>query len=86
MKFITAKELRTRTREFLEKAGRGETIAVTFRGKPVAVLAPFVPPDVDRGPVRPFKAAWPEIEAALAASTPAYSSPEDALRHSRRRK
>lgn len=86
MKFVTAKELRTRTRQLLEEAGHGEAIAVTFRGKPIAVLTPFMPPETGRSVVRPFDQAWPEIEAALAKSAPAYSSPEEALRISRRRK
>lgn len=86
MKFVTAKELRTRTRQLLEEAGHGEAIAVTFRGKPIAVLAPFMSPETDGKVVRPFDLAWPDIEAALAKSMPAYSSPEEALRVSRRRK
>jgi prevent-host-death family protein len=86
MRFITAKELRTRTRQLLEEAGHGEAIAVTFRGRPLAVLVPFVSPEIDEKLVRPFNQAWPDIEAALATSTPAYSSPEEALRRSRRRK
>jgi len=85
MKFVTAKELRTRTRQLLEEARNGESIAVTFRGRPIAVLTPFEIAEAEGPQVRPFEQAWPDIEAALAKSKPRYSTPEEALKTSRRR-
>ena len=83
MKYVTLKELRLHTRQILEEAGSGEQIAVTFRGKPVALLMPF--DEAGDLTVRPYEEAWGEIEAVLARSRPAYASVEDALKASRRR-
>ncbi len=73
-----------RTRELLEQAHAGERVAVTFRGKPVAILAPFEEPG--DFPARPYEKAWPEIEEALAKSSPRYSTVEKAVAVSRRRR
>ncbi len=83
MKYVTTKELRLRTRRLLQGAQTGEQIAVTFRGKPVALLVPFE----ERGglAVRPYQDAWPEIEATLRDTRPAYKTPERALKATRRR-
>lgn len=83
MRFVTTKELKLRTRQLLEDARSGERLAVTFRGKPVALLVPFDEPAAFG--VRPYETAWPEIEAALASSKAAYPTPEGALKASRRR-
>lgn len=84
MRFVTAKELKVRTRELLEEARAGARIAVTFRGKPVAILVPFE--EIGEVRVRPFEESWKEIEAALSASRPRYTTVEDALSRSRRRR
>ncbi len=47
------RELRQRASELLRRVGAGETIEVTDRGRPVAILAP-VP---DHGPIERLKAA-----------------------------
>ena len=84
MKYITTKELRVQTRRILEEARAGAHIAVTFRGKPVALLVPFEEtPDLR---IREYAEAWPEIETTLAGRRPVFRSPEDALRASRRRR
>ena len=83
MKYVTTKELRLRTRRLLREAQAGEQIAVTFRGKPLALLVPF-----DEGgglPVRPYKDAWVEIEATLRNTRAAYRTPERAIKATRRR-
>jgi prevent-host-death family protein len=38
---VSAKELRSRTRELLECVARGEEVTVTYRGKPRAKLVPI---------------------------------------------
>jgi prevent-host-death family protein len=83
MRYITVKELRLRTRRLLQEAQAGEEIAVTYRGKPVALIVPF---EEDAG-LRPrsFEAAWPEIEATLAKTSPEYGTPEEAMKAARRR-
>ncbi len=73
-----------RTRELLEEARSGERIAVTFRGKPVAMLTPFE--DVGEVRVRPFEESWREIEDSLRGSRPRYSTVDRALSRSRRRR
>lgn len=83
MRYVTAKELRLHTRQILEQARRGDQVAVTFRGKPIALLVPF--DDGGGLSARPYDEAWTEIEAALAKSQPTYRSAEEALRVSRRR-
>jgi prevent-host-death family protein len=83
MRYVTAKELRLHTRQILEQARDGEQVAVTFRGKPIALLVPF-----DEGAelsARTYEEAWGEIEAALARSRPAFRTAEEALRATRRR-
>ncbi len=83
MRYVTARELRLRTRRLLQEAQAGEQIAVTFRGKPVALLVAF--PKGDEFTVRSYEESWPEIEARLAQSPPAYKTPESALGATRRR-
>lgn len=85
MKYVTSKELRLRTRQILEDASGGEQIAVTFRGKPIAMLIPFLEED-NNLKHRPYEEAWADIEAALAKSLPVMPSVEEALRVSRRRR
>ena len=83
MKYVTTKELRLHTRRLLREAQTGEQIAVTFRGKPVALLVPFE--ETGGLAVRPYKDAWPEIEATLRGTRPAYKTAERALKATRRR-
>ncbi len=83
MRYVTVKELRLHPRQILMQASSGEQIAVTFRGKPVALLVPFE--EGGELKVRPYEDAWAEIEAVLEKSPPAYSSPDEALKASRRR-
>jgi antitoxin (DNA-binding transcriptional repressor) of toxin-antitoxin stability system len=40
----TAVDLRYRTRDLLAAVGRGETVTVHYRGRPVALLAPIAQP------------------------------------------
>jgi prevent-host-death family protein len=83
MRYVTLKELRVRTRQILEEAGRGEEIAVTFRGKPVALVVPFEEEGEIRA--RPYREAWADIEATLARSRPAFPNVDEALKSTRRR-
>jgi prevent-host-death family protein len=83
MRYVTAKELRLHTRQILEQARDGEQVAVTFRGKPIALLVPF-----DEGAelsARAYEEAWGEIEVALARSRSPFRTAEEALRATRRR-
>ncbi len=42
MSEVGVRELKQRLSEYLERAARGETVTVTDRGKPKAVLGPIV--------------------------------------------
>jgi prevent-host-death family protein len=51
---ISIRELRRSVRRILDRVQRGETIELTHRGQPVAVLGPC---SVERGP-----SPWPNLE------------------------
>jgi prevent-host-death family protein len=53
MATVGVRELRQRASELLRRVEAGETIEVTDRGRPVAVLAPLP----DRGPIERLRAA-----------------------------
>jgi prevent-host-death family protein len=53
MSQVGVRELRQRASELLRRVEAGETIEVTDRGRPVAVLAPLP----DRGPLERLRAA-----------------------------
>jgi prevent-host-death family protein len=75
MSDIGIRELKAKLSEYVERAARGETIRVTDRGRPRAILAPLpgrlrldegiaegwvTPPAVEvRGPWRRFKGSRP---------------------------
>ena len=40
MKTVTAKELRSRAAAILERVRKGDEVAITMRGKPIAVMKP----------------------------------------------
>ena len=73
MGIITAKQLKLRTGEVLSKVRSGEQLIVTYRGKPVAVIAP--PKTEDHKPfreIRPFDEAWRDIEESLQKTEPQF--------------
>jgi prevent-host-death family protein len=73
MGIITAKQLKLRTGEVLKKVRSGEQLTVTYRGKPVAVIAP--PKIDDKKPLkelRSFDEAWRDIEESLQKTEPKF--------------
>lgn len=85
MLFATSKELRVRTREILEKVKKGERFAITYRGRPVALLVPLKGGEPELS-LRPYEEAWADIMEALEATHPYYADWEEAIRESRGRK
>lgn len=83
--FATSKELRVRTREILEKVKKGERFAITYRGRPVALLVPLKGGELEPS-IRPYEEAWADIMEALEASDPYYPDWGEAIRESRGRK
>lgn len=73
MGIITAKQLKIRTGEVLKKVRSGEKLTVTYRGKPIAVIAP--PKIDDKKPLkelRSFDEAWRDIEQSLQKTEPKF--------------
>lgn len=64
MATVGVRELRQRASELLRRVEAGETIEVTDRGRPVAVLAPLP----DAGPLEQLRAAGEVIAAAASLS------------------
>lgn len=66
MGVITAKQLKQRTGEVLKKVRSGERLTVTYRGKPVAVIAPSTMEETRAlEKLRSFDEAWGDIEQTL---------------------
>lgn len=61
MTTVGVRELRQRASELLRRAEAGETIEVTDRGRPVAVLAPLP----DRGPIERLRAVGDIVPGQL---------------------
>ena len=63
---VASRELRNRSRELLDRAAAGETLTITDRGKPVALLTP-----VDQRPrfisAEQFRRNLRQADASLAA-------------------
>ncbi|HEX3424769.1 MAG TPA: type II toxin-antitoxin system prevent-host-death family antitoxin [Acidimicrobiales bacterium] len=88
MTSVGVRELRQRASELLRLVGQGETIEITDRGRPVAILAPL--PEGSpleqmraRGHVEPATADLDELPDPLPLA-PGVESPSDALARLRR--
>lgn len=83
MKAVTARELKNRTGEVMRALRRGETLLLTFRGKPVATIVPCGDDRAQTFEIRRYEEAWEEIEETLRTSAPRFASwreAEDATR------
>ncbi len=86
MQTVTAKDLKNHTGEILRRVRAGATVAVTNRGRRVAVIAPVSPAAAEeRARGKADSDAWAEIRATLAATEPEHADWREALRHSRGR-
>jgi len=66
MKTVTAKQLKQKTGEVLRRVRSGEHLTVTYRGKPVAVIAPSDSEVTNTfSDLRPFEEAWRDIEQTV---------------------
>ena len=86
MKAITARDLKNATGEVVRTLRRGESLLLTFRGKPLGTIEPVGPDEAPATAVAPFEEAWAEIEAQLQRSTPHFASWEKAEEDSRGRR
>jgi len=86
MGIITAKQLKLKTGEVLRKVRSGENMTVTYRGKPVAVVAPARAEDYKPfRELRPFDEAWNDIEEALQKTEPRFGGWREATAWMRNR-
>lgn len=85
MKAITARDLKNATGEVVRTLRRGESLLLTFRGKPLGTIAPVGPDEAPAMAVAPFEEAWVEIEQQLQRSTPHFASWQKAEEDSRGR-
>jgi prevent-host-death family protein len=84
MKPMTARELKNATGEVVRTLKRGGSILLTFRGKPLGAIVPLQPGGTEIV-IRPYEAAWGEIEKQLKGSKPRFRSWQEAEEHSRGR-
>ena len=83
---MTARELKNATGEVVRTLRRGESILLTFRGKPLGTIQPARDDDMRPTAVPPYEEAWHEIETQLKRSTAPFPSWQDAEAYGRRRR
>ena len=82
MNTVTAKQLKQKTGEVIRRVRSGERLTVTYRGKPVAVIASST--DRLSEPVS-FNKAWKDIEEAMTRTEPEFKGWQEAIGWVRRR-
>ena len=81
---VTAKQLKQRTGEIIKRLKSGERLTLTHRGKPVAVIDPFLSEEERISPgLRSFDEAWEDIERELEKTKPPFDSWKKATRWAR---
>ncbi len=86
MKPMTARELKNSTGAVVRALRKGESILLTFRGKPLGTIAPLRDHDPEASLVRPYEEAWADIEAQLRGSAPRFATWQEAEAESRGRR
>ena len=83
---VTAKHLKQKTGEIIKRVKAGESLIITHRGKPVAIMAP---PTNNENKVsqklRPFDEAWADIELTLRKTKPGFADWKEATKWARNR-
>ena len=83
---VTAKQLKQKTGEMIRRVRSGERLTITYRGKPVAVLAPSPNKDTDvLEKLRPIDEAWTDIEKTLGMTEPGFKGWKEATEWARNR-
>ncbi len=81
---VTARQLKQRTGEIIKRLKSGERFTLTHRGKPVAVISPYLSDEERLSPdLRSFDEAWEDIERALEKTEPPFKSWKEATRWAR---
>ncbi len=76
---VTAKQLKQRTGEIIKRVRTGESITVTYREKPVAIIQPVVEWQ-KKGPegIGLFSEAWKSIEKSIEETEPEFKDWQEA--------
>ena len=78
---ITAKHLKQRTGEVIKRVKSGERLTITFRGKPIAIIAPLEKDASTAQPeLRPFDKAWEDILQTLDNTVPEFEGWKEATK------
>jgi prevent-host-death family protein len=83
---VTAKQLKQNTGEIIKRVRSGERLTVTYRGKPIAVIAP---PKAEKtttmDEIRSFDEAWEDIGKTLGKTKPPFKGWKEAVNWVRNR-
>lgn len=70
---VTAKQLKQNTGEIIKRVKSGERLTITYRGKPVAIMAPATVDETEvLRELRSFDEAWADIEKTLGKTKPGF--------------
>lgn len=83
---LSARDLKNRSGDVIRALRRGESLILTFRGRPVGRIVPYAGGKGSGMVIRPYEEAWPEIEAALRATPPEFPTWREAEDRSRDRR
>ena len=86
MRSMSARDIKNSTGEVIRTLRRGESVLLTFRGKPLGTIEPLRPGARDVPAIRPYEEAWAAVETELRGSTPHFASWKDAEDESRGRR
>ena len=78
---VTAKQLKQKTGEVLRRVRSGERLTVTYRGKPIAVIAPSESVTTNTSAdLSSFEEAWRDIEQILRNAQSQFSRLQEATK------
>ncbi len=86
MRLMTARDLKNSTGEVVRTLRRGDSILLTFRGKPLGTIEPVRAEDAHAPSIPPYEEAWADIQTQLKRSKPRFGSWKEAEDESRGRR
>ena len=83
---VTAKHLKQKTGEIIKRVRSGERLTISYRGKPVAIMAPSTSDETEGlEKLRSFEEAWADIEKTLGKTKPGFKGWKEATEWARNR-
>jgi antitoxin (DNA-binding transcriptional repressor) of toxin-antitoxin stability system len=83
---VTAKQLKQNTGEIIKRVKSGERLTITYRGKPVAIMAPSTNDESEvLRKLRSFDEAWADIEKTLGKTKAEFKGWKEATEWARNR-